>query len=67
MSTQSTKMAAAVAAVQAFLDEEAAVAAESAAQAEAYRRELAHAASPWAMSGRQEIMTLRRLIQLKAF
>ena len=59
-----TKKIAAIAAVNAYLqDEEAAALAAAQAPAEP------QAPGPplWALSGRQEIMQMRRLIQMKAF
>lgn len=64
MSSLKTKMAAAVAAVQAYLQEEQAQLATAQQQASPPP---VYGPPPWAMSGRQEIMTLRRLIQFKAF
>ena len=67
MSNQGKKFAAALAAVQLYLEEEdAALAqAEQAAQATA----VAPSAEPgqWAQSGRIEMMAGRRMIQLRAF
>ena len=59
------KKIAALAAVNAYLQDEEAAAAAQAAQA----RSEAPSAGPslWALSGRQEIMQMRRLIQMKAF
>ena len=56
---------AAIAAVNAYLQDEEAAAAALAAQA---RPEPPVMGPPlWALSGRQEIMQMRRLIQMKAF
>ena len=61
-----TKKIAAIAAVNAYLqDEEAAAAAALAAQAQPEPQ--APGPPLWALSGRQEIMQMRRLIQMKAF
>jgi hypothetical protein len=59
------KMAAALAAVNAYMlqEEEAAYQAQLAAQAKA----AATGPSVWGMAGRQDIMNFRRLIQMKAF
>ena len=65
MADKTKKRAAALAAVNAYLQDEEAAAALLAAQM---------AVAPpvtipplWAMAGRQDIMTMRRLIQMKAF
>ena len=59
------KMAAALAAVNAYMlqEEEAAYQAQLAAQAKA----AATGPNVWGMAGRQDIMNFRRLIQMKAF
>jgi hypothetical protein len=64
MATKKQKFAAALAAVNLYLQEEEAVAIEQAAP---LREPASFAFSPWGQSGRQEMMTMRRLIQLKAF
>ena len=67
MNNQGKKFAAAMAAVQLYLEEEEAALAqaEQAAQANA----VAPSAEPgqWAQSGRMEMMAGRRMIQLRAF
>lgn len=60
---KSKKTAAALAAVNAYMMEEEELAAAMAAQASIPPKQF----SPWAMSGRQEMMSMRTLIQLKAF
>lgn len=60
-----TKKIAAIAAVNAYLQDEEAAAALAAAQAPAEPQ--APGPPLWALSGRQEIMQMRRLIQMKAF
>ena len=61
------KMAAALAAVNAYMlqEEEAAYQAQLAAQAAA--KAAVALPSLWALAGRQDIMTYRRMVQLKAF
>ncbi len=59
------KKIAAMAAVNAYLQDEEAAAAALAAQAAP--PEPVALPSVWALSGRQEIMQMRRLIQMKAF
>ena len=70
MSNQGKKFAAAMAAVQLYLEEEEAALAqaEQAAQA-AQANAVAPSAEPgqWARSGRIEMMAGRRMIQLRAF
>jgi hypothetical protein len=60
---KSKKMAAALAGVNAYMVEEEEIAAAQAEQA----AKPAIQFSPWAMSGRQEMMTMRTMLQLKAF
>jgi hypothetical protein len=58
------KVAAALAAVSLFLQEEAAAVDGE----QVYVRDLARAeCSPWGQSARQEMMAMRRLLQLRAF
>ncbi len=57
------KMAAALAAVNAYMMEQEAMAAAMAEQAAQPPMQF----SPWAMTGRQEMMSMRNLMQLKAF
>ena len=67
MADKKKKMAAALAGVNAYMlqEEEAACQAQLAAQAAA---RAAVAVPPlWALAGRQDIMTYRRMVQLKAF
>lgn len=64
MATKKQKIAAALAAVNLYMQEEEAAAME---QAAAFKEPANFAFSPWGQSGRQEMMTMRRLIQLKAF
>ena len=64
MADKKKKMAAALAAVSLYLQQEEAVLCEQ----HATTREHAGAAySPWAQSGSQEMMAMRRLIQLRTF
>jgi len=64
MADKNKKMAAALAAVNAYIQQE---------EEAAYQAQLAAAKpavagpSSWAMAGRQDIMNFRRLIQMKAF
>jgi len=64
MAQKNKKLAAALAAVNAYLmqEEEAAYQAQLAAA-----RSAQTGPSPWAIAGRQDIMNFRRLIQMKAF
>ena len=64
MATKKQKIAAALAAVNLYLQEEEAVASEKPAS---FKDTANFAFSPWGQSGRQDMMTMRRLIQLKAF
>jgi hypothetical protein len=58
------KVAAVLAAVSLYLQEEAAAVEGE----QTHRRELARAeCSPWGQSARQEMMAMRRLLQLRAF
>jgi hypothetical protein len=63
--TQKT-MAAALAAVNAYLHMEEQAAAEAAAQ-QAEDQAIRQVQSSWNQSGRQDMMTMRRLIQLRTF
>ncbi len=60
------KMAAALAAVNAYLQMEEQAAAQASAQS-ADDTAFPRAQSGWSMSGRQDMMTMRRLIQLRTF
>ncbi len=65
MANKNKKMAAALAAVNAYMMQED----EAAYQAQLLAAKSAAPAGPslWAIAGRQDIMTFRRLIQMKAF
>lgn len=67
MADKKRKMAAAMTAVNAYMlqEEEAAYQAQLAADAAA--KAAVTLPSLWALAGRQDIMTYRRLVQLKAF
>ncbi|MDX9835022.1 MAG: hypothetical protein RBT36_07355 [Desulfobulbus sp.] len=67
MADKKKKMAAAMTAVNAYMlqEEEAAYQAQLAADAAA--RAAVTLPSLWALAGRQDIMTYRRMVQLKAF
>ena len=67
MADKKRKMAAAMTAVNAYMlqEEEAAYQAQLAADAAA--RAAVTLPSLWALAGRQDIMTYRRMVQLKAF
>ena len=71
MSSQEKKLAAALASVRLYLqqDEEAAAAAQAAQAALALAPPVAPQAEPgqWAVSGRVEMMEGRRMMQLRAF
>jgi len=64
MADKKKKMAAALAAVSLYLQQEEAVLYEQQAPG---RENVGATYSPWAMSGSQEIMAMRRLIQLRTF
>jgi len=65
MAEDRKKMAAALAAVNAYLQMEEQAAAHSAAQsADTAPQQMQ---SGWSLSGRQDMMTMRRLIQLRTF
>jgi hypothetical protein len=64
MAGKEKKMAAAMAAVSLYLEQEAATAAE---QEKIPERAVGVEQSPWGLSGRQEIMAMRRLTQLRVF
>lgn len=63
MADKNKKMAAALGAVSLYLQEEAEAAEQQLALVEPGRAQFSH----WAHSGRQEMMALRRLIQLRTF
>lgn len=65
MADTKKKMAAALAAVNAYLQEEQAAAAQ--AQAPPAPEVAAPGMSHWSFSGRQEMMAMRRLVQLRVF
>ncbi len=64
MADMQKKMAAALAAVNAYLQMEEAAAAQAALQRSPVPANLQ---SCWSQSGRQDMMTMRRLIQLRTF
>jgi hypothetical protein len=64
MAGKSKKMAAALAAVNLYLQQEEAAAQELQAPGKEPR---GYEFSPWGQSGRQEMMAMRKLIQLRAF
>lgn len=64
MADKKKKMAAALAAVSLYLQQEEAVLCE---QQASLRETGGVAYSPWAQSGSQEMMAMRRLIQLRTF
>ncbi len=65
MAGKGKKMAAALAAVSLYLDDEAMVAEQKASHAQVGSRLLE--ASQWGQSGRQEMMAMRRLVQIRTF
>ena len=65
MAGKRKKMAAALAAVSLYLQQEEAVAAQ--AQQAPLRRPQSFELSQWGQSGRQEMMAMRKLIQLRTF
>lgn len=64
MADKKKKLAAALAAVSLYLQQEEAMAYE---QQELLNKSKGMVFSPWAQSGSQEMMTMRRLIQLRTF
>ncbi len=66
MADMQKKMAAALAAVNAYLQMEEQAAAEAAAQ-QAEDQAVRPIHNLWGLSGRQDMMTMRRLIQLRTF
>jgi len=65
MADKKKKMAAALAAVSAYLQEEEAAAAQQASVVPSVSSEVG--ISQWSFSGRQEMMAMRRLVQLRVF
>ncbi len=65
MTCQRKKMAAALAAVNLYLQEEEAIMAQE--QQAPLKKPQSCEFSQWGQSGRQEMMVMRRLIQLRAF
>lgn len=66
MAQTSKKIAAALAAVNAYMQEEEGLSQQSrTARAEMQRAQ--QGTSPWGLTGRQQIMSMRQLIQMKAF
>jgi len=66
MADMQKKMAAALAAVNAYLQMEEQAAAEAAAR-HSQDQEVRPVQNLWGLSGRQDMMTMRRLIQLRTF
>ena len=66
MVEKNRKMAAALAAVNAYLQQEEALVSEQMAASSAQQARLTES-NGWGMSGRVEMMTMRRLIQMRAF
>jgi hypothetical protein len=64
MADKKKKLAAALAAVSLYLQQEEAMAYE---QQESLKQQKGEVFSPWAQSGSQEMMAMRRLIQLRTF
>lgn len=64
MAAKKKKMAAALAAVGLYMQQEEAAAFE---EQESLKVTNTGEVSPWGHSGRQEIMTMRRLVQIRAF
>ncbi len=65
MADKKKKMAAALAAVNAYMQQEEAVAAQQTTELQSVSAEVGM--SPWSFSGRQEMMAMRRLVQLRVF
>ena len=69
--TEDKKMAAAIAAVMNYIQEEEALAMQAAAagmpQAPAVIAQAAEVTKPWGMSGRQAMMQMRNLMQMRTF
>jgi hypothetical protein len=66
MAEKNKKMAAALAAVNVYLQQEEALVSEQMAASSAQQARLIEP-NGWGMSGRVEMMTMRRLIQMRAF
>ncbi|WP_163339060.1 hypothetical protein [Desulfopila sp. IMCC35008] len=67
MADNKKKMAAALSAVSTYLQQEEEAAALQAQAAELTSAPCEYGLSQWSHSGRQEMMSMRRLIQLRAF
>lgn len=65
MADRKKKMAVAIAAVNAYMQQEEEAAAQQQAQAMKVPEQVGM--SPWSFSGRQEMMAMRRLVQLRVF
>ncbi len=65
MADKKKKLSAALAAVSFYLQQEEAMALEQ--QAASFKANKGAEYSPWGQSGSQEMMTMRKLIQLRAF
>jgi len=65
MADKSKKMAAALAAVNTYIRQEEEAVAQQAAAAASFPAE--SGVSQWSFSGRQEMMAMRRLVQLRVF
>ncbi len=65
MADKQKKMAAALAAVNAYMQQEEAVAAQQNVDVQSVSSDAGM--SPWSFSGRQEMMAMRRLVQLRVF
>jgi hypothetical protein len=66
MAQKSKKIAAALAAVNGYMQEEESLAQQS-RTAKAERLRAQQGIGPWALTGRQQIMSMRQLIQMKTF
>jgi hypothetical protein len=67
MAGQRKKMAAALAAVSLYLQQEEAMAAQEQEQQAPLKKPQSFEFSQWGQSGRQEMMAMRKLIQMRTF
>ena len=66
MASSSKKVAAALAAVSAYLQEEENLVQQNRAEKADLQR-IHQGTNPWGLTGRQQLMSMRQLIQMKAF
>ena len=66
MASPSKKVAAALAAVNAYMQEEQTIA-QQRSSIETEKKRAHQGVSPWGLTGRQQMMSMRQLIQMKTF